>query len=1228
MVTLAATELHRISGRLRTCDPKSAIARLGGLLTVPALQANTTRIETLVHLAAAHCHGRRDLRRSEIGHLLNERLGETPVTSLEDPVEDVFVTNVETPEGNRRQFEAGWESSAYSAQAVLDTLRCFNDRPEYRNLLSSALALLRLSDCVAERVGLRRWDVVSSAPTREIRLPSAAEVVRRAHAITFTRGQLDALGVTREAVEPFILRDKDKRALRQESIGHTSLERRPLVDFGDELILGLPHAVSPAIRRFVLSELRQLDLLNEFGRTLADVQARQVDREALFELKGERVYLDLPAPDRAMPSLHSWLLKYDVNKYLHVVLLHDNMGWLDDEGLSSFMMYPENLRANLEEYLNRTADHCRLLPDFVEGMTLLVIGGLGRGLFLDLGGWPHQWRSSVIRISDLLMLANEPDRPITRYLKCIKQKEWVEDKGVSVINANGDYNFYCSWRNMNYQLVPYDFRVAEGSVLLVSTDMVLPVRTEVRRLADRHVLEMPDGTYWPVVRFGRDVYFKSMEDRPIYASLGHLRMGTLAGAVETARGPSWLVAEPREGGEEVRRLLYDVWSGFIGLYDRLVSEVENLCPDAPAGPVEIRLDFSEVTVPDEHAKPQLVEVIGEPGVRVDLQQRTARVRFPSSFLTHFQQPENTGERLVVRSIAKGLVSLHRRVQAGIDEAILDDLTDRVIGGAGTRILHLFHTYYPIEQLLLQQRHELVFLAREDLSFLRLGLSEGCTTAQPGTSIVSKAECNDFLHKVVDKLWNQLRILLRQFDRASVARKVIEAHEAILQDRDQWRRTAQAVLALYAPDGDVFAVAHERELDRSKVSVCVRTILEMAVCECPQVGGRQLSRWDLDELLAKAVLLIEAAMDSDAIKGDLTEPTIDLHLNGDYTINREFHTSVIKPFHTDYFREEFQAAARDYRRLYQRERPIVRTRADEVFSADFIEAFQAEFGLTPDEAVDGVAALMDLAVERNSVIVETTLGDLNACLTSAGSLSPAAAQAFVRTFSVSHRPKWDEPPTGFRKQDLYPWRFRRRLSVAARPVLVFGEQDSDKVFFGAGMLRAGAAYLIGRSEDGQLPQEFFVSKEMAKYVGAVNSSRGHAFAQSVAEQLEKHGWHTRTEVQMTELGGPSELGDVDVLAWRPTGEIQLIECKRLQLARTVAEVAEICRRFQGEAKDELDRHIQRVGWTKANPKGLERIAGFVPDPANIDHRLVTNTRVPIMYLTSLPIDASKIGPLSQ
>ena len=100
----------------------------------------------------------------------------------------------------------------------------------------------------------------------------------------------------------------------------------------------------------------------------------------------------------------------------------------------------------------------------------------------------------------------------------------------------------------------------------------------------------------------------------------------------------------------------------------------------------------------------------------------------------------------------------------------------------------------------------------------------------------------------------------------------------------------------------------------------------------------------------------------------------------------------------------------------------------------------------------------------------------------------------------------------------------------------------------------------------------------------------------------------------------------MLAWKPSGEICIIECKRLQLARTVGEVAEVCRRFRGEAKDELAKHLRRVEWIKANRAGLQPIVGFRPNPRRIDDRLVTNEDVPMTYTSSLPIESWKVGPL--
>ena len=91
-------------------------------------------------------------------------------------------------------------------------------------------------------------------------------------------------------------------------------------------------------------------------------------------------------------------------------------------------------------------------------------------------------------------------------------------------------------------------------------------------------------------------------------------------------------------------------------------------------------------------------------------------------------------------------------------------------------------------------------------------------------------------------------------------------------------------------------------------------------------------------------------------------------------------------------------------------------------------------------------------------------------------------------------------------------------------------------------------------------------------------------------------------------------------------MQIIECKRLQLARTVAEVAELCKRFRGDENDNLRKHLRRVDWIKKNPQSLFTIVRFHVHSNQITDRLVTNVHVPMTYLTTLPIDSRKIGPL--
>ena len=476
MVPLNIPQLTGIVGSLRKCDSKSTVSKLAGLLTAPELQANTIRIETIVHLAVAHCQGTRNPGLAEISRWLNKRLRATGITDLEDPVEDVFVTNVMTSQGNRRIFEGTWESNDYFVQIVIDILGDSRMPHECRTLLVPAFALLALSDCVAQRAGLQRWSVESSTPCGGIKLPPLSRVADRARKVTFTADDLAGLGINQDILEPFILRDEDQQAIASETTGHSSLERRPLVNFGGDLVLTLPSAVSPAIRIFVLTELRRLGYLQAFSKALLARQARQVASDGLREIMQESDSLKPPAPDGVIPPLRVWLFKYDIDKYLHVVLLHDRLDGPDSQDLSSLSQYPDKLRAGLEKYLGKVSGYCKSMPDFREGMTLLVVGGLGRGFALGFEDWPDPWRLASIRIPDLLMLAGEVDRPVARFLKCIKRKNWVEGRGVYFQNMNGDYNFYCFWSQQEYQLTPREMPLSSGSVLVVQNDFVSPSR--------------------------------------------------------------------------------------------------------------------------------------------------------------------------------------------------------------------------------------------------------------------------------------------------------------------------------------------------------------------------------------------------------------------------------------------------------------------------------------------------------------------------------------------------------------------------------------------------------------------------------------------------------------------------------------------------------------------------------------------------------------------------------
>ena len=143
---------------LRNYDLLSAITLIAGITTAPQFQANSYRLEFLSLLVVACCDGTQKPSWKHLNHWLNRHLGVFDIASLEDPVEDTFVANILTSEGDYRILGGLWECADSSTTLLFETLTLLGG-PTQRAWLKPALALLRVSDAMISRAGLRRWHI-------------------------------------------------------------------------------------------------------------------------------------------------------------------------------------------------------------------------------------------------------------------------------------------------------------------------------------------------------------------------------------------------------------------------------------------------------------------------------------------------------------------------------------------------------------------------------------------------------------------------------------------------------------------------------------------------------------------------------------------------------------------------------------------------------------------------------------------------------------------------------------------------------------------------------------------------------------------------------------------------------------------------------------------------------------------------------------------------------------
>ena len=462
-------------------------------------------------------------------------------------------------------------------------------------------------------------------------------------------------------------------------------------------------------------------------------------------------------------------------------------------------------------------------------------------------------------------------------------------------------------------------------------------------------------------------------------------------------------------------------------------------------------------------------------------------------------------------------------------------------------------------------------------------------------------------QAVDAVWQRIKARLLTLGRVSVIERALLNFETIQKDRRDWHRSAAALLALYSNTAEVVHVTNMQYRQRDCAGLASRVIAEMALCTSPCRGGVVCTGADLDFLIAEVVTLLECAGQSDALRYGLAAHQPIVHANGSFGFDLSIG-EMLDSFGDVHGERTFQKAAVEYGSAF------VSGSNGELIDAAFDVAFTMEFGLSIEQYSKFVGSLTEKALEHRTAHFWLPRSEVVRRLWEVGALDPERA---FEAFALEPRSKWDEnEPKNARKRDWYPWRYNRRLSIMRRPLVQISTEKDPDVLIMPTLLARTLGYL-GMAESGDLPVSFFDSDEMKSWIGRVADRNGHDFNRRVAERLKELHWKVRREVALTRLGGGSDLGDIDVLAWRPdTGMVHVIECKRLLFDRTIGEIGERLSEYttvdDAGGRTPIQKHLGRISYLKSSLNQLAQLTSIPVERLQLRSALVTDKLVPMQF----------------
>lgn len=1143
-----ATVAQALAHELDAFDGASVTASAGALQLVPANTERILRLEVLALVGSSLPASQLEPTPHRLRQTLNGAVV-APISGLEDPFENPFTESICYHGGSYIVLPGASAGVATRLRYLLRALHLDEvalPRSFLRTAAEIASACLLISDAVARRAGLPRVQSVPEADGSLV-VPSAGELARLRAAVRFPLRDIHELMRSR-SIRPETLerlaRPSGTFQPSAASIDDNPMLTYPLVAMPDEYVVALPTALCDA----AITGILQLATEHGCHATLEEQFRNSVWRDvelSLRILRHDPLQVEF-SPSEPRQALRWGFYAFDADKIACVVLVAD----IDSATRADARPGP-NLP--LEKQLVEMQETALGLTPMPNDLLFLVVGQVaGRTGWLSLSSRLPLFSSPKLIMAESLahisLLEKGDPLALWKYQLAQETRQARLPMAPSLFGDLNDFYYYARAGHHGYYLsdeAPPDFMMFGGGGSG-------PLRQELACNEDRHgvIGPAPDVVTEVTKAADEHVYIPRSLSRRAY----HVDVPSL---------PFWVVPEP---GDALADSYAEALAYWLSLFRDHLAVLTDGTPRHC-----LRIGVALGPAPAEAGRPEdFLTCAASEDSKID-------ITVGGGFERHLQGRTNVAERSLVRltlvTIAQVFGTGHRATPDTLDRWF----ADRMPEGQAKRLTPIDVARHPEADTTGLPPVRLVQEADEQVVLDELG-EHMRSVVGLATGPVAVAALDGVIKSAVRFLFGCLERLVRSLSPTDLLEWLISHNEALVcRDAVERLSLPGRVSCVRDNPGLVDALAKTAG-EVATAAIATRFVIEYVAAR-PPTGMRPISVSVLDRLLAYAKYIHVFGTLGDVVHFKIAHVAMAVLGSGRLGIDNDAYGRALGTY---------SQSAAELRVVRASRGPSVRR--EEVPKELVSLGLREMLGHEPARVAAILSAIMEegLKVSPRSPCLELERAVEVASARSGA--SRADAIAVIRTFALEARPAFLSPLPPHRKEDTFPWRFGRELSLLQRPLVIRTRGTAQELIWGPRQLFGAMGYRQNRVEHGSFDARSIEGRQIR---GRITEARGDSFEAAVKEIVAGRGTSLRHAARVKKANGKRlvssdgrDLGDIDVLVANPVRRrLWLLECKDLSPAATPWRLrGELENLFVGDDSIEA-KHGARIEWARANYRDL-------------------------------------------